>query len=74
MIQFDRELELFVQQEVESCHFASREALVSHAVRLLRRDREEAVAGIILGLEDAATARMQPLREAIADIRCESHE
>jgi Arc/MetJ-type ribon-helix-helix transcriptional regulator len=69
VIQFDRELESFVQKEVESGHFASREALLSHAVELLRRDREEAVAGILLGLEDADADRMQPLREAIADIR-----
>ena len=69
MIQFDHELESFVRREVESGHFESREALLSHAVRLLRRDRDEAVGGVLRGLEDAQTGRMQPLREAIADIR-----
>ena len=53
VIEFDRELESFVRQKVESGHFASRESLLSHAVRLLQRDREEAVAGIQLGLQDA---------------------
>lgn len=73
MIEFDSELELFVQQEVESGHYSSREALLSHAVRLLQRDRDEAVTGILLGLEDAEAARLQPLSEAIADIRGLGH-
>lgn len=74
MIHFDQELELFVQQEVENGHFSSREDLLSYAIRLLRRDREEAVAGILLGLDDAAAGRMQPLSEAFADMRREAHE
>lgn len=69
VIQFDQELELFVRQEVESGHFSSREALLSHAVRLLRRDQEEAVGGILLGLRDAEEGRTQPLSEAVADVR-----
>jgi len=55
MIQFDHELESFVRQEVESGHFESREALLSHAVRLLRQDREEAVGGVLRGLEDRSS-------------------
>ena len=69
MIQFDNELESFVRRGVESGPFDSREALLSHAVRLLRCDREEAVDGVLRGLEDAQAGRMQPLREAIADVR-----
>ena len=74
MIEFDSELESFVQHEVESGHYSSREALRSHAVRLLQRDRDEAVSGILIGLEDAEAARMQPLGEAIADIRGGGYE
>ncbi len=74
MIEFDRDLESFVRQEVESGHFSSREALLSHAVRLLRRDREEAVAGMLLGLKDADAGCMQPLNEAVSDLRREFRE
>jgi Arc/MetJ-type ribon-helix-helix transcriptional regulator len=74
VIEFDRDLEAFVQQEVDSGHFSSREALLSHAVRLLQRDREEAVAGILFGLKDADAGCMQPLNEAVADLRREVRE
>jgi predicted transcriptional regulator len=74
MTEFDRELESFVHQEVESGHFSSREALLSHAVRLLQRDRHEAVSGILLGLEDAEAGRVMPLAEAIADMRTVGNE
>jgi len=74
VIEFDRELESFVRQEVESGHFSSRQALLSHAVRLLQRDREEAVAGILLGLKDADAGCIQPLREAVSDLRREVRE
>jgi len=74
VIQFDHELESFVQQEVERGHFSSREALLSHAVRLLQRDREEAVAGTLLGLKDADAGCMQPLNEAVSDLRREFRE
>jgi Arc/MetJ-type ribon-helix-helix transcriptional regulator len=73
MIEFDRELESFVQQEVASGHFSSRQDLLSHAVRLLQRDRDEAVSGILLGLDDAAAGRSLPLAEAIAEIRTAGH-
>ena len=74
MIEFDRELESFVRQEVESGHFASRESLLSYAVRLLQRDREEAVAGILLGLQEADAGCIQPLNDAVCDLRREVRE
>lgn len=73
MIEFDGELESFVQQEVDSGHFSSRHDLLTHAVRLLQRDRNEAVSGILLGLDDAAAGRALPLAEAIAAIRAAGH-
>jgi putative addiction module CopG family antidote len=65
------DLEQFVQQEISSGRFPNREAVVAHALRLLRQDREEAVVGIRLGLDDVAAGRVQPLRDAFADLRHE---
>lgn len=65
------ELEQFVQQEVASGRFADRDAVIAEALRLLRRDREESVAGIYAGLEDVAAGRVQPLRAAFDDLRGE---
>jgi Arc/MetJ-type ribon-helix-helix transcriptional regulator len=69
MIKFDDDLEAFVRVEVESGHFSSRDDLLSHAVRLLRRDRQEAIFGIEAGLNDVAEGRVEPLAEAFAAIR-----
>lgn len=69
MIEFDEDLETFVRVEVEAGHFPSRDALLSHAVRLLRRDRQEAILGVEAGLKDVAEGRVEPLAEAFAAIR-----
>ena len=63
------DLEEFVRREIESGRFPNREAVLAHALRLLQRDREEAVAGIKAGLEDVAAGRVQPLDEAFAELR-----
>lgn len=65
------DLSQFVQDEVASGRFADPDAVVTHALRLLQRDREEAVQGILRGLDDAAAGRMQPLSTAFDDIRRE---
>jgi Arc/MetJ-type ribon-helix-helix transcriptional regulator len=65
------DLEQFVQQEIRSGRFPDRESVVAHALRLLQRDREEAVVGIRLGLDDVAAGRVQPLADAFADLRHE---
>ncbi len=65
------DLEQFVQQEISSGRFPNRESVVAHALRLLQRDRDEAVVGIRLGLDDVAAGRVQPLRDAMADLRHE---
>ena len=63
------DLEEFVRKEIESGRFPNREAVHAHALRLLQRDREEAIAGIKAGLEDVAAGRVQPLDEAFAELR-----
>jgi Arc/MetJ-type ribon-helix-helix transcriptional regulator len=65
------DLEQFVQQEISSGRFPNRESVVAHALRLLQRDRDEAVVGIRLGLDDVAAGRVQPLGDAMADLRHE---
>lgn len=65
------DLEQFVQQEISSGRFPNRDSVLAHALRLLRREREEAVTGIRLGLEDVAAGRVQSLSDAFADLRRE---
>jgi len=65
------DLEQFVQQEISSGRFPNRDSVLAHALRLLRREREEAVTGIRLGLEDVAAGRVQSLNDAFADLRHE---
>lgn len=65
------DLEQFVQQEISSGRFPNRESVVAQALRLLQRDRDEAVVGIRLGLDDVAAGRVQPLGDAMADLRHE---
>lgn len=63
------ELEQFVAAEIASGRFTDRESVISFALRLMQRDREEAVAGIQAGLADVEAGRVQPLAEAFADLR-----
>ena len=58
------DLEQFVQQEISSGRFPNRDSVLAHALRLLRREREEAVTGIRLGFEDVAAGRVQSLGDA----------
>lgn len=71
MGEFSSDLKEFVDREIASGNFANQEAVVEHALRLMQRDREEAVRGIEAGLEDVAAGRVQPLDEAIDDLRDE---
>lgn len=70
-IKMSPELEEFVEQEVTSGHFDDRNSVIEHAVRLMQRDREEAISGIKAGLSDVKAGRTQPLDEAFADLRRE---
>lgn len=71
MAELSPETEAFVANEIESGNFASAEDVIEHALRLMQRDREEAVLGIKVGLEDVSSGRVQPLDEAFGDIRKE---
>jgi|GEM_PF-6008511 len=46
-------IEMFIEQEVASGRFPDREAFISYAVSLVKLDREDALAGIQAGLEEA---------------------
>lgn len=65
------DLEQFVQDEVDSGRYADRSAVIAHPLALLRRDREEALAGIRAGLDDLATGRFRLASEAFDDLRRE---
>ena len=71
-IEIPADLETFVQQELAAGRYKSEQELVSEALRMLQRDRADAIAGIREGLQDAMEGRVQPLREAFAEIRNES--
>ncbi len=70
-IELSPELEPFVEQEFATGRYASRDEVVVQALRCLREERQEAVAGIRQGLDDVAAGRTQPISEAIGDIRRE---
>jgi len=63
------DLEQFVEAEVASGRYRDRDAVISHGLRLLQQDRDEALEGIRLGLADVAAGRAQPLGEAFDDLR-----
>lgn len=63
------ELELFIQEEVSSGRFPDREAFIAYAIRLVQMEREDALVGIQIGLEESKAGLGQPVAEAFADIR-----
>jgi len=65
------DLQPFVNEQLRLGCFRSEQELVAEALRLLKADREESLAGISLGLADAAAGRVQPLAAAFADLRRE---
>lgn len=71
---FSSELESFVEQEVASGHFADRNAVIECGLRLLQRDREEAIHGILAGLADVAAGRVQSLNEVFDELRREGED
>jgi Arc/MetJ-type ribon-helix-helix transcriptional regulator len=62
------DLQQFVNNELASGHFRSTRELLVEGIRLLQRDRAEAVEGIRAGLDDIQANRLQPLDEAFADL------
>ncbi|MBL9122608.1 MAG: type II toxin-antitoxin system ParD family antitoxin [Planctomycetaceae bacterium] len=66
-----RELQAFVQAELNAGHYRSEQELVLDAIRLLQQEREATVSGIFTGLEDVAAGRTQPIDEAFEELRRE---
>ncbi len=71
MSELSPDIKEFVDSEIANGNFSDQEAVVEHALRLMQRDREEAVRGIEAGLEDVAAGRVEPLDEAFDDLRNE---
>jgi putative addiction module CopG family antidote len=65
------DLESFVDQEFATGRYGSREEVIIQALQWLRDERQQAIAGIRQGLEDAAAGRVEPLADAFDDIRRE---
>ncbi len=66
-----RELQAFVQAELNAGHYRSEQELVFDAIRLLQHEREATIAGILAGFEDVAAGRTQPIEEAFRDLHRE---
>ena len=71
VIEINAEWEKFIEQEVTQGRFSDSAAVVEHALRLLLRDREEAIEGIKAGLADVAAGRTQLLGQAFDELRSE---
>ena len=69
--QFPPDIDQFVKDELERGPCKTEDELVATALRLLKRDREEAIAGISAGLADVRSGRSQPADEALAELRGE---
>ena len=65
------DLQPFVEEEFATGRYSSREEVLIRALQWFREERRQAVVGIREGLVDAAAGRMQPLADAMADIRRE---
>ncbi len=69
VLDMSQDLDEFVEREIATGHFPDRSAVIEHALRLMKRDREEAIMGIEAGLRDADNGRVQTLDEAFNDLR-----
>lgn len=70
-IEIPADLQSFVREQLQVGCYQNEQQLVAEAIRLLKTEREASLAGIRMGLADAAAGRMQPLAEAFADVRRE---
>ncbi len=68
-IEIPADLQAFMHQQLHLGNFATEQEVITEGLRMLKAERDETVAGIQAGLADAAAGRMQPLREAFADLR-----
>ena len=70
-IEIPIDLQAFVDEEFATGRYRSKEDVLVYALRGLKREREEAIAGIEAGLEDLAANRVQPLSDAIDELKRE---
>ncbi len=70
-IEIPADLEPFVREQLKLGYFHSESQVVAEGLRMLKAEREECVEGIRRGLADAAAGRMQPLGEALEELRKE---
>jgi Arc/MetJ-type ribon-helix-helix transcriptional regulator len=70
-IDIPADLQSFVNEQVQLGCFPDEQQLIAEALRMLKAERDESLEGIRAGLADAAAGRVQPLAEAVADIRRE---
>jgi putative addiction module CopG family antidote len=70
-IEIPSEFRPFVDQELKTGLYRSDQEVVNKALEMLRREREEALAGIREGLADAEAGRVQSLDGAFEDLRVE---
>ncbi len=66
---FPTDLEEFIEREIASGRYASRDEVMLEGIRLLKQDREEALQGITEGLESMERGEGVPLDDAFAEIR-----
>lgn len=68
-VNLPNDLEPFVEEEFATGRYGSREEVLIQALQWLRAKRQQAIAGIQQGLDDATNGRVQSLATAFADIR-----
>jgi len=68
-INIPNDLEQFLEEEFATGRYVSREEVLIQALQWLRDERQQALAGIQQGLDDAAAGRAEPLADAFAEIR-----
>jgi Arc/MetJ-type ribon-helix-helix transcriptional regulator len=68
-IQIPADMQPFVAEQLQLGLYRNEQELIDDAVRLLKTDRDEAIAGIRLGLADAEAGRMQSLADTFRDLR-----
>ncbi len=70
-IEIPADLQPFVAEQLQLGLYRSEQELIDDAVRLLKADRDEAIAGIRAGLADAEAGRLQPVADVFQELRRE---
>jgi putative addiction module CopG family antidote len=65
------DLQSFVDEEFATGRYSTKQDVLVQALRGLKRERTEAIAGVNAGIDDLAAGRIQPIREAFDDLKRE---